>query len=334
MADPIRVAVVGAGYFGRFHADHYARNPRAKLVAVVDTDEARARAVAAEFGAEPAFDYRSIIGKVDAASIATSTPLHYEIARALIEAGIHVLIEKPIADSVESASILADLAEQRGSVLQVGHIERFSSAYRMLAEIITDPVYFESYRIAPWKNRGVEVDVILDLMIHDIDMIIGLVASPVSSVDAVGTPVLGRRIDLANARITFESGCVANVTASRVSYKTERRLRVFARNHYLNCDLGEGRIFGYRLRGDPMTDGLAAIASETYEIQKEDSLANEIDAFLDCITTGAKPLVDGRAGCEALRVASLINESIEDHLRKVQRPPSLSGIGDGRSPSL
>jgi predicted dehydrogenase len=334
MADPIRVAVVGTGYFGRFHADHYARNPRAKLVAVVDTDEARAREVAAEFGAEPVFDYRSILGKVDAASVAVPTPLHYEIARALVEAGIHVLVEKPIAESVASASTLADLAEERGSVLQVGHIERFSAAYRTLAGLITDPLYFESYRIAPWKNRGVEVDVILDLMIHDIDMIIGLVDSPVSSVDAVGTPVLGRRIDLANARMTFESGCVANVTASRVSYKTERRLRVFARNHYLSCDLGEGRIFGYRLRGDPMTDGPAAIASETYEIQKEDSLANEIDAFLDCIETGAKPLVDGRAGCEALRVASLINESIEEHLRKVQRPPSLSGVGQGRSPSL
>jgi len=328
MADPIRVAVVGTGYFGRFHADHYARNPRAKLVAVVDTDQARASAVAAEFGAEPAFDYRSILGKVDAASVAVPTPLHYEIARALVEAGIHVLVEKPIAESVESARTLANLAEERGSVLQVGHIERFSAAYRTLAGLITDPLYFESYRIAPWKNRGVEVDVILDLMIHDIDMIIGLVDSPVSWVDAVGTPVLGRRVDLANARITFESGCVANVTASRVSYKTERRLRVFARNHYLTCDLGEGRISGYRLSGDPMTDGVAAIASETYEIEKEDSLANEIDAFLDCITTGSKPLVDGRAGCEALRVASLINESIEEHLRKVQRPPSLSGVGD------
>src|SRR5665809_53106 len=160
------------------------------------------------------------------------------------------------------------LAEERGRVLQVGHIERYSSAYRTLAEAIVGPLYFESYRIAQWKNRGVEVDVILDLMIHDIDMIIGLVNSRVDSVDAVGTPVLGSKVDIANARITFESGCVANVTASRVSYKTERRMRVFARNHYLNCDLGEGRIFGYRLRGDPMTEGLAAISTETYEIPK------------------------------------------------------------------
>jgi len=320
MAEPVRVAVVGSGYFGRFHANHYARNPRAKLVAVVDTDPERARAVAAEFGAEPAFDYRSILGKVDAASVAVPTPLHYEIASSLIESGVHVLVEKPLTDGEESGAKLASLAEARKAVLQVGHIERFSSAYRTLAKVIADPLYFESYRIAPWKNRGVEVDVILDLIIHDIDMIIGLANSAVESVDAVGTPVIGRNIDLANARITFASGCVANVTASRVSYKTERRMRVFGRSHYLNCDLGEGKIFGYRLRGDPITEGLAAIATETHEIPKQDSLANEIDSFLDCIVNGTKPLVDGRAGSEALRVASMINQSIEEHLARVQAP--------------
>jgi predicted dehydrogenase len=330
MADPVRVAVVGSGYFGRFHADHYARNKRAELVAVVDTDEGRARAVANEFGGEAVSDHRNIIGRVDAASVAVPTPLHYDIARELIEAGIHVLVEKPLADSVESGRKLADLAAERKRVLQVGHIERFSSAYRTLAKIISDPLYFESYRIAPWKNRGVEVDVILDLMIHDIDMIIGLVDSPVAQVDAVGTPVLGKRIDIGNARITFESGCIANVTASRVSYKTERRMRVFARNQYLSCDLGEGRINGYRLRGDPMTQGLAAIATETYEIEKQDSLANEIDAFLDCVTTGAKPLVDGQAGCEALRVASMINDSIEEHLKKVQGATDQVAAGSSR----
>jgi len=324
MADQIRTAVVGTGYFGRFHANHYLKNPRANLVAVVDTDEARARAIAEEFGAEPVFDYREILDRVDAVSIAVPTPGHAAIARDLIEAGLHVLVEKPITDSVESANAITELAEARGIVLQVGHIERFSAAYRTLANIISDPLYFESYRIAPWKERGVEVDVVLDLMIHDIDMIIGLVGSPVSQVDAVGTPVLGRRIDLANARITFESGCIANVTASRVSYKTERRLRVFARNHYLSCDLGERRISGYRLRGDPMKEGLAAIEAEKYEIPQEDSLGNEVDAFLDCIIKGTKPMVDGRAGCEALRVASLINESIEEQLQKVQ---GLAGSG-------
>jgi predicted dehydrogenase len=331
MAERVRVAVVGSGYFGRFHADHYARNDRAELVAIVDTDAERARAVAGEFGGEPVSDFGSIIGKVDAASVAVPTPQHYDVARALIGAGIHVLVEKPLTDSEETGRELTKLAEARKTVLQVGHIERFSSAYRTLSKMISQPLYFESYRIAPWKNRGVEVDVILDLMIHDIDMIIGLVGSPVAQVEAVGTPVLGRRIDIGNARITFESGCIANVTASRVSYKTERKMRVFARNQYLSCDLGEGRINGYRLEGDPMTDGLAAIAAETYEIEKQDSLANEIDAFLDCITKGETPLVDGWAGCEALRVASLINQSIEEHLSKVQGGPGAAAAGAGRS---
>jgi predicted dehydrogenase len=327
MAERVRVAVVGSGYFGRFHADHYARNDRAELVAIVDTDAERARAVAGEFGGEPVSDFGSIIGKVDAASVAVPTPQHYDVARALIGAGIHVLVEKPLTDSEETGRELTKLAEARKTVLQVGHIERFSSAYRTLSKMISQPLYFESYRIAPWKNRGVEVDVILDLMIHDIDMIIGLVGSPVAQVEAVGTPVLGRRIDIGNARITFESGCIANVTASRVSYKTERKMRVFARNQYLSCDLGEGRINGYRLEGDPMTDGLAAIAAETYEIEKQDSLANEIDAFLDCITKGETPLVDGWAGCEALRVARMINDSIEEHLRKVQGSPGAAAGG-------
>ncbi|HET9274213.1 MAG TPA: Gfo/Idh/MocA family oxidoreductase [Methyloceanibacter sp.] len=331
MAERVRVAVVGSGYFGRFHADHYARNDRAELVAIVDTDAERARAVAGEFGGEPVSDFGSIIGKVDAASVAVPTPQHYDVARALIGAGIHVLVEKPLTDSEETGRELTKLAEARKTVLQVGHIERFSSAYRTLSKMISQPLYFESYRIAPWKNRGVEVDVILDLMIHDIDMIIGLVGSPVAQVEAVGTPVLGRRIDIGNARITFESGCIANVTASRVSYKTERKMRVFARNQYLSCDLGEGRINGYRLEGDPMTDGLAAIAAETYEIEKQDSLANEIDAFLDCVTKGERPLVDGWAGCEALRVASLINQSIEEHLNKVRNMPGAAAGGAGRS---
>jgi predicted dehydrogenase len=318
MAEQIRTAVVGAGYFGRFHANHYAKNPRAKLVAVVDADAARARAVAEEFGAEAITDYHTIVGRVDAASIAVPTPGHAAVARDLIAAGIHVLVEKPITDSVESADAITALAAERGTVLQVGHIERYSAAYRTLSEMIAEPLYFESYRIAPWKSRGIEVDVILDLMIHDLDMIIGLVGSPVSRVDAVGTPVLGSKIDIANARINFESGCVANVTASRVSYKTERRLRVFAHNHYLNCDLGERKIFGYRLRGNPMTEGLKAIATEQHEIPQEDSLGNEVDAFLDCIINGTKPMVDGRAGCEALRVASMINESIDAQLAKVK----------------
>jgi len=318
MAEQIRTAVVGAGYFGRFHANHYSKNPNAKLTAIVDADEARARQIAEEFGGEAFTDHRQILDRVDAVSIAVPTTLHFDVARELIDAGLHVLIEKPITDSVESAQTITQMAKERGTVLQIGHIERYSAAYRVISENIGKPLYLESYRIAPWKKRGVEVDVILDLMIHDIDMIIGLVGAPVAKVDAVGTGVMARKADIANARISFESGCVANVTASRVSYKTERRLRVFAQNKYLNCDLGERKIFGYSLRGDPMTQGLSAIATETIDIPQEDSLGNEIASFLDCIKTGKKPFVDGYAGTEALRVAVMINESIDAQLKKVQ----------------
>ena len=318
MVEQIRTAVVGVGYFGRFHANHYSKNQDAKLVAVVDADEAKARAVAEEFGAEAFTDYRAILDRVDAVSIAVPTPLHFEVARDMIDAGKHVLIEKPITDTVESANIITKMAEERGTILQVGHIERYSAAYRVISEKIDRPIYLESYRIAPWKARGIEVDVILGLMIHDIDMIIGLVGSPVSSVDAVGTGVMGRKVDIANARINFESGCVANVTTSRISYKTERRLRVFSHSQYLNCDLGERKIFGYSLRGDPMTEGLGAIATDTVDIPQEDSLGNEIASFLNCVKTGEKPFVDGYAGSEALRVAVMINESIDAQLKRVQ----------------
>lgn len=316
MSEPIRVASVGAGYFGRFHAKQYAANPRARLIAIVDPDAAKARAVADEFGAETIVpDVRDIIGKVDAASVACATAQHYDAARTLLEAGIHVLVEKPITHSVETGLELTRIAEQKKLILQVGHIERFSGAFRTIARQITQPLYIECYRIAPYKPRGTDVDVIHDVMIHDIDIIMGLVNSDVRTVDAVGTAVITPSADVANARILFENGCVATVTASRVSYKTERKMRLFQPNNYISCDLAEGKMFGYRLKGDPAVLGPEAVEATTFDIPKEDALANEIAEFLDCVATGRKPTVDGRAGCEALRVASLINDSIAEHRR-------------------
>ena len=316
MADHIRVAAVGAGYFGRFHAKQYAANPRARLVAVVDLDEAKARGVADEFKAEGVLtDVRDLIGKVDAVSVACATAQHFEAAKTLLEAGIHVLVEKPITHSVETGLELAELAERKGLVLQVGHIERFSGAFRTLQKQITKPLYIECYRIAPFKPRGTDVDVIHDVMIHDIDIVMGLVASKVKTVDAVGTPVITPSADVANVRILFESGCVATITASRVSYKTERKMRVFQPNSYLSCDLAELKMFGYSLIGDPAVLGPAAVSAKTFDIPKEDSLANEIAEFLDCVANRRPPTVDGRAGVEALRVASMINDSIAEHRR-------------------
>jgi len=315
---PIRVAVVGVGYFGQYHAKHYANNERAHLVAVVDINKERAEQSAAEFGAAPEFDFRQLKGRVDAVTVAVPTPLHYAVTRELLEAGIHVLVEKPIADNWSDSLALTDLAEQRNLVLQVGHIERCSASFRVLRSKITLPLYFESYRISPWRERGADVDVILDLMIHDIDIILGLASSTVTAVDAVGTRLFGDAADIANARINFQSGCVANVTASRVSHKTERSLRIFQQNSYQICDFVESRIMDFRLRGKPVELNPSTVISEAIAVPQQDSLANEIDEFLQCVAEGGRPTVDGRAGCEALRVANLIMTSIQQHHEKVE----------------
>lgn len=319
MSSSIRVAVVGAGYFGRFHAKHLAAHPGAVLSCVVDTDEQRARLASEGLGARPLRDHRALIGQVDAASVVVPTPEHFRVAHDLIEAGIHVLVEKPITDDVETAHTLSQLAKARGVVLQVGHVERFSATYSALADRVTQPLYIESFRVSPWKNRAGEVDVVLDLMIHDIDIIQGLVASPIASVHAVGTPVLNPTEDVANARIVFQSGCVANVTASRISYKTERRLRVFQPDSYIVADFANHRIDAYSLNGDPAVKGLAAIEYQSTEVQPQDSLASEIADFLECIASGRRPRVDGYAGYEALRVASLVTDSIDEHRRRLRQ---------------
>lgn len=324
MSNPIPVAVIGAGYFGRLHARQYAANPAAKLVAVVDIDEARARAVANEFGADAAYDYRSVIGRVVGASVAVPTAQHFEVARGLLESGIHVLVEKPITDNVETAKALATLAERRRLVLQVGHIERFSGTYRALAKEVIRPLYIESYRVSPWKQRAGEVDVVLDLMIHDIDIIQGLVGLPVTEVHAVGTPVINPTADLANARIVFGGSCVATVTASRISYKTERRIRIFQPNHYIIGDFANNRMDSYTVSGNPTMDGFSAIKFDSIEIPKEDSLANEIMEFLDCIVSKRKPLVNGREACEALRVAKMVTDSMNEYRLQTDALSSLA----------
>ncbi len=319
MPSPIPVAVIGAGYFGRFHAKHYAANPDARLVAVVDQDLARARAVAEEFGAEEALtDHTVLNDRIAAASVAVSTPAHFSIASDMLVAGVHVLVEKPITDDVASAEVLVKQAKKAGRILQVGHVERFSAAYKALVKEITRPLYIESHRISMWTGRAGEVDVVFDLMIHDIDIIMGLVNDQVESVHAVGAPILNPTEDMANARIIFKNGCVANVTASRISGKTERVMRVFQPESYLVCDFTRSRLAQFIKRGDPATEGLAAIEHSATNLPKEDSLGNEIAEFLDCVSNGRTPTVDGHAGKEALRVANLINESLRTHRNRVE----------------
>jgi predicted dehydrogenase len=320
---PLRVAVVGTGHFGRFHARQFAQNKHAELVAVVDTDVAVANSVANELGCAALYSHRDLIGKVDAASVVVPTSQHFVVASELQAAGIDTLVEKPLTDTIASAEALMRTAEQSDLILQVGHIERFSSCFRALSGRVRKPLYFESNRIAPWKERNLDADVIFDLMIHDIDIIIGLAGSNVVDVSAVGTRLFSDRIDLANARLIFESGCVANITASRVSHKVERSLRVFQPNNYLVCDFVTHRIFAYAMNGETGKTGVDAIISELIDVPREDSLANEIDAFLSCVRNRTRPTVDGRAGYEAVRIAELVNDSIYRHLTNANQ----SGAG-------
>jgi predicted dehydrogenase len=320
---PIRVAVVGTGHFGRFHARQFAHNRHAELVAVVDTDVAVANSVANELGCAALYSHRDLIGKVDAASVVVPTSQHFVVASELQAAGIHTLVEKPLTDAIGSAEALMRTAEQSDLILQVGHIERFSSCFKALNKKVHKPLYFESNRIAPWRERNLDTDVIFDLMIHDIDIIIGLAGSNVVDVTAVGTRLFSDRFDLANARLIFKSGCIANITASRVSHKVERSLRVFQPNNYLVCDFVTHRIFAYAMSGESRKTGLDAIVSEQTEVPREDSLANEIDAFLSSVRNRTRPTVDGRAGYEAVRIAELVNDSIYRHLTNANQ----SGAG-------
>jgi hypothetical protein len=309
----IRAAVIGAGYLGRFHAQKWKSLAGCELVAVADpVEEARIR-VGTELGVEAVADWRQLLGRVDAVSIVTPTPLHHEIARACLLAGIHVLVEKPITTTVEEATDLIEVADRAHRVLQVGHLERFNEAVRATEGLVTAPRFIESARLAPFKQRGTDVSVVLDLMIHDIDLIQSIVRSPITDIDAIGTAVFSEDIDIANARIRFESGCVANVTASRVSLKTERKLRIFDDERYVSVDLGQKVLTVIRKGAAPTESGTPQVAIDERTYEQGDALLAEIQAFADSIRSGSAPLVGGREGRAALstaiRIAQLVNGS-------------------------
>jgi predicted dehydrogenase len=312
----IRTAVVGVGYLGRFHAEKYAAHPGAELVAVVDVDADRARSVAGELGVEAGWDYRDLAGRVDCVSIAVPTNHHYAVARDLLTAGIDVLVEKPVTTTVDEAKALVELAVRGERVLQVGHLERFNPAVLALDGLITQPRFIECHRLAPFTDRGTDVDVVLDLMIHDLDVILSMVPSALRSVEAVGVPVLTPSVDIANARLRFANGCIANVTASRVSLKRERKLRIFQADAYVAVDYGERRV--RVCRREPDADGQAALVLEEREVPEGDALEAEIDAFLRAVREREPPPVSGWDGLRALEVAHVIRESLEAEVRAVQ----------------
>jgi predicted dehydrogenase len=308
--EKIRAAVIGVGYLGRFHAQKYALLEDCRLVGVVDSDPEAAARVASEVQA-PAFgDFRQLLGKVDAVSVVTPTPTHYGIARAFLEAGAHVLVEKPISESTEQAERLVGVARQHGRVLQVGHLERFNPAILAAEPLLTRPLFIECHRLAPFKERGTDVNVVLDLMIHDIDLVQMIVGSPVASLEAIGTAVFSPEIDIANARLRFDSGCVANVTASRVSFKTERKLRVFVEDAYLSIDLQQKILTVIRKRSGPVSEGQLPAQIEEQSFDQGDALLAEIRSFAAAIRGEQRVLVSGEDGLRALRTAIAITERV------------------------
>jgi len=304
MPQPLRAAVIGAGYLGSFHAQKYAALDGARLVGVVDVDANRAREVAQRAGAPAYTDYREVLGEIDVASIVVPTEAHFEVARACLEAGVHILVEKPVTRTVEEANELVQLAARRALVFQVGHLERFNPAILAVREQITRPLFIESDRLALFKPRGTDVNVVLDLMIHDIDLILSLTRSEITDVRSSGFKVLTDAVDIANARIEFADGCVADVNSSRVSQQSLRKLRIFQPDLYVSIDCGTFHVRTVRKEGPATSpEGIPRIVSSEQQFEKADPLLAEIRAFLDSVRAGREPPVTGEDGRRALEVA-------------------------------
>lgn len=311
--DLIRVGVVGVGYLGRHHARIYAEMPDVELVGVADLNRAQADEIAKQYGTRSHTDYQEMIAEVDAVSIASPTVTHYDIARDLLKQGVDVLVEKPITVTLAQAEELVGLGLQNQRILQVGHIERFNGAVRELARLVKNPGFIEVHRLGSFVGRATDVDVILDLMIHDIDIILSLIHSPVREIRAKGVPVITSNVDIANARLEFEDGCVANVTASRVSAHPQRKMRFFQPDTYISLDFQEQKVACYRRIGDPkdfLSGNPPKIIEEKISISKEEPLKVELLSFIDAIRNRSRPLVSGQEGLEALQVASDILREI------------------------
>ncbi len=320
----IRVGVAGVGHLGSLHAKMLADIPEGVLSGVFDADLARARQVAAETGAPVFEDLASLIAASDAVTIATSTSAHFPVAREVLEAGKPLFIEKPIAETVEEAGVLCRLARERGLVLQIGHIERFNPAIVALEPYELKPLFIESHRLSQFNPRGTDVPVVLDLMIHDIDLILTFVRSPVKSVEANGVAVVSDTIDIANARLQFQNGCVANVTASRISQRRMRKMRLFQPDTYISIDFSEGLAEVFRLVGEdaPMVQGTLMLGElgsgirkkkilyDQPEVKEINALKHEIGLFLHAVRTNTPPLVGGEDGMMALEVADIIMKKI------------------------
>jgi len=315
----LKVGVIGVGSLGQHHARVYSEIKDVELIGVADSDSQRAEDIAAKNKTKAFADYRELLRATQAVSVVVPTSLHYEVAKEVIAAGNHLLLEKPITSKIAEAEELVKLAEEKTVKLQVGHIERFNPAIRAASEHISHPKFIECTRIAPFVSRGTDVPVVLDLMIHDIDIILSFVRSPLKNVSAIGFNLVSEKEDIANARLEFTNGCVANVTASRISIKKERKIRFFQRNAYINVDYMKPEARVYKLKGDPkgILDLAKMVEYQELKIDKVEPLKAELSAFADCIMQNNDPLVSGHDGLMALKVAEEILAKIAAHKKLV-----------------
>ncbi len=308
----LRVGVIGVGYLGKFHAEKYARMENVELVGVVDADPARAKEIAGVHGTGGYTSHKDLLGKVDAVSVAVHTPAHFEVSRDFLLDDVDVLIEKPITTTLEEADELIAISEERGLIIQVGHLERFNPAVMALRDVIKNPMFIESHRLSIFKNRCTDVSVVLDLMIHDIDIILNLVKSDVRTIHAAGIPAVSDQVDIANARLEFDTGCVANVTASRVSMKNERKIRLFQRDAYVSVDFANFEITIVR-KTDNCDTGTLIPGMDIRQLcfTKGDALDDEIKSFVRSVRTREMTEVTAQMGRDALKVALNVMSQIQ-----------------------
>jgi predicted dehydrogenase len=320
----IRVGVLGVGSLGQHHARVYTQLPGCSLVGVVDADEARGREIAKKLKCEAYTKPEQLMGKVDAVSVVVPTALHTAVAQPFLDAGVHCLVEKPITIDLAEADLLIGAAKRSGALLQVGHIERFNPAILAIKEHQDEPLFIRADRLGPYSPRNTDIDVVLELMIHDLDIVLAMVGRPVTRVEAVGLAVLSRTEDIADVRLSFEGGCVANLTASRVTMDKQRKIRVFTRKGYLSVDYLAKTAKRYTLKegADPTQAGsliglYSMVASETLKIKDEEQLKLELESFLDAITHKKRPVVSGQDGRDALALGLEIRRQMAEHRQRV-----------------
>jgi len=314
----LRVAVIGTGYLGKFHAEKYAKMDDVDLVGVVDINKAQAEEVARKINTKAYQSHKEILDKVDAVSVVVSTPAHFVVSKDFLENDVDVLIEKPMTQTLAEADELIQHSEKRGLIIQVGHLERFNPAVVALRDkhIIKKPLFIESHRLSIYQERGTDVSVVLDLMIHDIDIILNFVRSEVKNIHAAGVAVITRHIDIANARLEFENGCVANVTASRISTKNERKIRLFQREAYVSVDFAKREITVIN-QGENQKNGLIpGMQINQLNFTQRDALEDELNAFVGAVRQREVPAVTGQMGREALKIALNIMDQIDASTRQ------------------